>query len=348
MATGKIFTTIDLTRGFWQVPLDEKSKDYTAFITHKGVFNWNVMPFGLVNSTATFTKLMRHILPQNKNIVHYVDDICIFTNTWDEHLILLEEVLQILKDNNLTVSPSKLKIGKTEIEFLGHKFENGQVKPTQHLHKKILEIQTPKTKKHVRALLGLFNYYSKFIPNYSQIVRPIIDLTKKFQPNIVNWTDQCEKSFKILIDAFSKEPILETIQKDDDIIIACDASKSGLGACIYKKVIVDSEIVYKPAYYVSRALTKSERNFSVIELEGLCIVYAVLKFQYYLLGRQFTILTDHKPLVNFNVSNVNNKRINKYALLLSDYKFQIKSIVGKDNHLPDVLSRLSIHITDIQ
>ena len=107
-------------------------------------------------------------------------------------------------------------------------------------------------------------------------------------------------------------------------------------------------MVYKPAFYISRALTNSEKNFSILELEGLCIAYAVLKFQYYLLGRKFTILTDHKPLVNFNVSNVNNKRINKYALLLSDYQFQIKSIVGKDNHLPDVLSRLSIYIPDIE
>ena len=348
MATGKIFSTIDLTRGFWQVPLDKNSKDYAAFITHRGVFNWNVMPFGLINSTATFTKLMRKILPQRNNIIHYVDDVCIYTETWDEHLTILEEVLQILKDNNLTVSPTKLKIGQTEIEFLGHTFSNGQVKPTEQLHKKILEIKTPKTKKEVRALLGLFNYYSKFIPKYSQIVRPIIDLTKKFQPNYVNWNNECEQSFRQLVNEFSKEPILETIQKNDEIILACDASKIGLGACIFKKVMIDSEMVYKPAFYISRALTNSEKNFSILELEGLCIAYAVLKFQYYLLGRKFTILTDHKPLVNFNVSNVNNKRINKYALLLSDYQFQIKSIVGKDNHLPDVLSRLSIYIPDIE
>jgi hypothetical protein len=304
------------------------------------------MPFGLVNSTATFTKMMRQILPNHPNIVHYVDDICIFSDDWEEHCLLLEYILIILYKHNLTISPDKIKIGFPEIEFLGHKFTNKGITPTDSFQSKILNIKTPTTKKHVRSLLGLFNYYSRFIPDFSNIVRPLIDLTKKFQPEKVHWSDICQKSLEKLKALFAKEPILTTLNVEDEVIVSTDASKLGLGACLMKKVIEENNIIYKPVQYLSRCLTNSEKQYSVIELECLAIFWALKKLQRYLLGRKFTVLVDHKPLKNFNVSNVNNNRINKYALHLSDYQFEIKTIKGIDNHIPDILSRLSVHITD--
>ena len=181
MGKGKLFSTLDLMRGFWQIPMSDDSKQYTAFTTHQGLYEWNVMPFGLVNSTATFTKMMRRILPPHPNIVHYVDDICIFSEDWDKHCELSEYIFNILKNHNLTVSPEKMKIGHSEIEFLGHKFTDKGITPTNNFQNKILDIKTPTTKKHVRALLGLFNYYSRFINNYSNIVQLLIELTKKYQ-----------------------------------------------------------------------------------------------------------------------------------------------------------------------
>ena len=138
MGNAKIFSTLDLTRGFWQIPLKENAKQYCAFRTCRGLMEWSVMPFGLINSTATFTKMMRKILPSNKNILHYVDDISIFSNDWQSHLIPLEEVFKTLKQNKLTVTPSKVKIGLNEIEFLGHKFSNGHIEPTDQFNNKIL------------------------------------------------------------------------------------------------------------------------------------------------------------------------------------------------------------------
>ena len=347
MSKGKIFTTIDLTRGFWQVPLNKHAKQFCAFRTHRGIFEWTVMPFGLINSTATFTKMMRKILPPKQNRVHYVDDICIYTETWEEHIKELEEVLEILRQNNLTVSPKKIKIGQKEIEFLGHKFYNGNIKPTEQFQRKMLDIKVPKTKKQVRSILGLFNYYSKFIDKYTEIVRPIIDLTKKNAPNPVKWTKECQNAYTQLIEAFSKDPILVTINKDDKLFLATDASKAGIAACLMKEVEVENiGKVKKPAYYISRSLSKSEKAFSIFELEGLAICWAVLKFQWYLLGRKFIILTDHRPLINFNLTNVNNKRINKYAMKLADYQFTIQSIRGKENFIPDILSRHANSIPD--
>ena len=343
---GKIFSSIDLTRGFWQIPMAKESIHYTAFTTHKGLFEWTVMPFGLVNSTATFTKMMRKILAPHPHIIHYVDDICIFTDNWEQHFEALEFLLQVLKEQNLTVSPDKIKIGVSEIEFLGHKFTSQGITPTSNFQEKILHIKTPTTKKHIRALLGLFNYYSKFIKNYAQIVRPLIELTKKFQPQKIKWNESCAKSLNTLKEMFNSQPILTTIQETDEVILSTDASKIGLGACLMTQTVINGKQILQPAQYLSRALSESEKKYSVIELECLAIFWAVRKLQRYLLGRHFTILVDHKPLMNFNISNINNNRINKYAMYLTDYQFDIKTIRGKDNHIPDVLSRLSVNIPD--
>ena len=148
--------------------------------------------------------------------------------------------------------------------------------------------------------------------------------------NPKKWTEECQNAYTQLIEAFSKDPILVTINKDDKLFLATDASKAGIAACLMKEVEVENiGKVKKPAYYISRSLSKSEKAFSIFELEGLAICWAVLKFQWYLLGRKFIILTDHRPLINFNLTNVNNKRINKYAMKLADYQFTIQSIRGK-------------------
>ena len=346
MGQSTIFSTLDLTRGFWQIPVEQNSKQYTAFTTHMGFYEWNVMPFGLINSTATFTKMMRKILQPHPNIKHYVDDVCIFSNNWDEHFEALNYLFQKLKENNLTISPAKIKLAQAEIEFLGHKFTKTGIQPTSNFNEKILHIKAPTNKKQVRALLGLFNYYSKFIPHYSDLVRPIIDLTRKLQPNKVKWTKQCEDSLQILKEHFAQKSILTTIEEHDKVVLSTDASKVALGACLMKECIVDGETILKPALYLSRCLNLSEKNYPIIELECLAVAWSVRKLQKYLLGRKFVILVDHKPLLKFNINNINNARINKYAMLLSDYSFEIKSVSGKDNHIPDVLSRLSVHIPD--
>ena len=345
MGNNKIFSTIDLTRGFWQIAMEENSKQYTAFRTSNGLFQWKVMPFGLVNSTATFTKMMRQILKPHPNMIHYVDDICIFSNTWQEHYEALEHLFKTLQENNLTVSPDKIKIGFPEIEFLGHKFTKGGITTTENFQEKILHIKTPKTKKQVRSLLGLFNYYAKFIDHYNTKVKPLIELTKKNQPTNIKWNEECQKSLTELQNEFSKKPILDTLQEHDNVILATDASNQGLGVCLMRETMDETgKIIYKPTHYLSRALTKSEKNYSIIELECLAIVWAVNKLQRFLLGRNFKIFVDHKPLAKFNVSNINNNRINKFAMKLTDYQFTIQTVKGIDNHIPDILSRLSTNI----
>ena len=336
IANANIFTHLDCTRGFYQIKMDEGAKQYTAFTTHEGLYEWNVMPFGLVNSTATFVKMMGIILNKVPCVRHYVDDICIFTESWEEHIRILRDLFNILRTHNITVSPEKVRIGLTRLDFLGYNVGEGKIQPTKELARKILDIEKPKTKKNVRSLIGLCSFYRSFIPNFAEIVEPLGRLSKKDSPANIGWTDECEVALKKIKSIFQSEAILRPIDLSKNITLATDASKIGIGACLMQK----HKGQFKPVLYLSRRLSEAEKKYSVIELECLAIFYAVTRLQKYLLGTNFDILVDHKPLIKFNSDKVKNNRVTRWALALQDYQFQIKSIKGCDNHLPDILSRM--------
>ena len=151
LSNAKIFTKLDMSKGYYQISLTEKSKPFTSFITPFGLFQWNVMSFGLVNAQATFNRMMGKLFSHREDVIYYLDDICIFCNTWEEHLKSLRDIFQILRDNNLTVKPSKIEIGLKEITFLGHRITNNSIKPLEETVTRILNIQIPKTKRRLEV-----------------------------------------------------------------------------------------------------------------------------------------------------------------------------------------------------
>ena len=336
MADANIFSHLDCTRGFYQIRMKESSKKYTAFTTHEGLYEWNVMPFGLVNSTATFVKMMNIILHKEPCIRHYVDDICVYTRSWGEHIKTLKRLFGILRKYNITVSPEKVKIGLNRLDFLGYNIGQGQIQPTKELAKKILDIEKPKTKKNVRSLIGLCSFYRSFIPNFAEVVEPLGKLANKDSPANIVWTEECEVALSKIKAVFQNEAILKPIDLNRHITLATDASRIGVGACLMQ--LHNGQ--FQPVLYLSRKLSEAEKRYSVIEIECLAIFWAVTRLQKYLLGTQFDILVDHKPLVKFNCDKVKNNRVTRWALVLQDYKFQIRSIKGCDNHIPDILSRM--------
>ena len=205
----KFFTTLDLARGYFQVPLSDNAKPLTAFKTPSGTYQWKVMSFGLVNSPATFNRMMAKLFGHRKDVICYLDDMCIYNETWEDHLKSLNDIFEIIQQNNLTVKPSKINIGLKEIPFLGYKISNQSIRPIEETVSKILKITVPKTKKQVRSLLGLCNFYRKFLPNFAQIVEPLTNLTKKGQPNFIKWSDECQQALDKIKSGFSKEPILK-------------------------------------------------------------------------------------------------------------------------------------------
>ena len=307
IGNSKIFTTFDLNRGFWQINMDPASVKYTAFVAMDEVYEWLVMPFGLVNSTATFTRFMKVMLQGIPNVVHYVDDICIYTKDWETHIHALEAVLERLKKHNVTISPEKIKIGKKYIDFLGYRIGGGKVTPTAENESKIFNLSVPKSKKQVQALLRLCNFYRPFIENYAEIVHPLTEITKNKDARKFQFSGDCFKALENIKQAFRKKPILVTPQWDKPFVVSTDASSIALGACLMQ----EHDGILHPIQYLSRNLSKTERNYSTIERECLAIVWSLQKFQKYLLGKTFQLLTDHKPLVAFNKKKISNAKVNK-------------------------------------
>ena len=332
----KFISKLDLTKGYWQMPLTESSKPLTAFQTPKGLFQFRTMPFGLVCATASFCRLVRKLLNGMTNVDSYIDDIIVFTETFEKHLQILSELFHRLREANLTVKPNKCYFGNTNINCLGHVVGDNKLEPNPDKISVIKEAVRPENKKQVRAFLGLIGFYRRFVPNFASVAASITDLTKKGQPHKVMWGLAQELSFNTLKNALCTTPILKLPDLTEPFILQTDASQNGLGAILLQK----EEDVRKPVAYASRKLNKAEVNYSTVEKECLACVWAIQKFQRYLYGREFTLETDHQPLVFLSKSKLTNSRLMRWALLLQPYKFHVVSIPGKQNVAADYLSRM--------
>ena len=195
----KYITTLDLAKGYWQVPMKEEDKAKTAFTTPNGLFQFKVMPFGLSGAPATFQRMMDRLLQGMEDFAGaYMNDIIIFSESWETHLHHVEQVLLKLREHNLTAKPGKCQFGMKECCYLGHIVGNGSVRPDPEKLWAVKEFPVPVTKKGVRSFLGLTGYYRKFIGNFATIATPLTDLTRKLLPDKVKWTQECTQAFENL------------------------------------------------------------------------------------------------------------------------------------------------------
>ncbi|XP_071949807.1 uncharacterized protein [Antedon mediterranea] len=327
LATDNYFTKLDLSKGYWQVPMDERSKQLTSFVTPNGLFQFKVMPFGLVNAPATFSRIMRKLLHGMKNTINYIDDILIHTSSWEEHVTILKELFRRLRAANLTARPSKCFIGYESIEFLGHVVGKGHLKPRPEKIQSIVQAKRPETKKQLRSFLGTTNYYRRFIPHYSAIASPLTDRTKNQEPNKIRWEVSQENAFKTLKSKLTSKPILCLPDLSKPFILRTDACDEGIGAVLLQNYGNEKF----PVAYASKKLLPREKAYSIMEKECLSIIWSVRKFETYLYGREFTLETDHQPLVYMQKAKLANGRIMRWALALQPYRFRIEAIKGSDN-----------------
>ncbi|KAJ8019153.1 hypothetical protein HOLleu_42443 [Holothuria leucospilota] len=335
ISNAKWFTKLDLTKGYWQIVVASNDKCKTAFISNEGLYQFKVLPFGMVNSSATFTRMMRKLLKGLKSVVNYIDDVLIFTTTYDEHVFMLNEVFRRLRDAGLTARPTKCFVGYHSLDFLGHMVGEGLLKPQSDKVNEILEASIPKTKKEVRSFLGLVGYYRKFIPHFAAIAVPLTDLTKSKYPNKVRLEEPQERAFQTLKCRIATSPILHLPDIDKVFILQTDASDVGLGAVLLQEF----DGTKFPIHYASKKLLPREVAYSVVERECLALVWAVTKFHVYLYGRQFILETDHYPLTYLSQAKLKNSRIMRWALCLQQYRYTIRAIKGSDNCGADFLSR---------
>ena len=334
----KFYSKFDMTKGYWQIPMKEEDVMKTAFVTPDGCYEFLKMPFGLVNSGATFTRMMRKLLDGVKNAQHYIDDCLIHTLTWEEHLETVREFLQRTREANLRVRPSKCLIGANQVEFVGHKVGEGEVGLHEDNISKIQGAVRPQTKTQVRAFLGLTGYYREYIPHYAEIALPLTDLTKSGQPVKVKWQKEQEEAFEKLKQVLVTKPVLKLPDMTKPFVLRTDASDVGIGAVLLQEY---GDHLF-PVSYVSKKLLQRERAYSIMEKECLAIVWAVKKFSTYLFGAQFVLKTDHQPLAYLNQAKYTNSRIMRWALFLQPYQIVIESIKGADNIGADYLSRMDV------
>jgi len=330
----KFLTKIDLSRGYWQVPMDEASIPISAFVTPHGHFQWRYMPFGLRNAPATFQKLVQQVLSGLESFTgSYLDDIIIFSNSWSEHLRHIEEVLKRIQSAGLTLKRTKCVFATAQVEFLGHTVGLGQVAPRQKTVQALLHFPRPTNRKQLRSYLGLAGYYRKFIPHFADLAASLNNLLRKGVR--FTWTPETESSFLDLKSRLVSRPILRPPNFKQPFSLSVDASGVAIGACLFQTI----DGVEHPVCYYSRKLDIHQQRYSTVEREALGLVLAVRVFSVYFGSQPTTVYTDHSPLQFIQRMALVNNKLLRWSLELQQYNLKIVHRAGKDNLLPDILSR---------
>nr|XP_055032771.1 uncharacterized protein LOC129421341 [Misgurnus anguillicaudatus] len=338
LGRARFISTLDLTKGYWQVPLTEQAKPKTAFSTpNGGHWQYRVLPFGLHGAPATFQRLMDVLLrPHQLYAAAYIDDVVIHSETWEDHLERLRKVLLELRQAGLTANPRKCHLALAEAKYLGYQVGRGLIRPQEKKVAAILSAPQPASKTQVRAFLGLAGYYRCFIPDFSSLASPLTDLTRKGQPEKVLWTAETETAFQRIKTALTSEPVLQAPDFNRPFLLQTDASDTGLGAVLSQGQASEEH----PVIYISRKLTPAEQRYATVEREALAVKWAVLELRYYLLGRHFTLVTDHAPLQWMARAKDTNARVTRWFLALQDFNFTVQHRAGTANANADGLSRI--------
>ena len=266
----------------------------------------------------------------------YSGDIIIFSVTWEEHLQHLKDVLQILDKIGIKAKAKKCYFGMEECIYLGHRVGRGKIKLEEAKVATIRAFKRPKTKRDVRAFLGLTGYYRRFIPRFADLTANLSDLTKKDRPNAVIWSEELERDFVQLKQEMCRKPILACPDETKLFTLQTDASEKGIGAVLSQEDAGGQE---RPLAFFSRKLLQRERNYSTIEKECLGIVAAVKHFDVHLVGRPFEIIIDHRALQYLNTMRNSNPRLTRWALALQPFEFVVKHKPGSQHGNADGLSR---------
>jgi hypothetical protein len=333
----KYFSNFDLMSGFWQIAIKPEHRHKTAFITTRGLYEFLVMPFGLCNAPSTFQRMMDIIIkPEWRAFVQtYIDDIILYSKTFDEHISHLSILHKAMKENKLTVKLPKCHFAQPSVKFLGHIVSAEGIKPNPEKVEAIKKWSQPTDVTAVRSFCGMVGWYRKFIPHFSEISYPLYQLTRKNIPFIFD--ENCVEAFNTLRDALITAPILKSADFSKDFVISSDASHKALGVVLQQ---YGNDGILYPIAYASKTLNPAQINYSTTEKECLALVWGLEHFKTYCEGHSYTCITDHKALT-YLVGNKEcpNNRITRWILRLQPYNLKVNYIKGADNHAADLLSR---------
>ena len=337
LGCAKFVTKLDLVRGYWQIPLTERAKDISTFVTPQGTYRFEVMPYGLKNAPATFQRLMNQLVADIDNCAVYIDDLIVFSDTWEDHLVHLEKVLVRLSEASLVLNLKKCEFVKAHVQYLGYIVGQGKVCPPLSKVEAIAKVPRPENRRGLQRFLGMIGYYRRFVTNFSDVTAPLTELLKKGRR--FQWTPECEHAFQSIKDLLTNRPILHSPDFKRPFKLATDASNLGAGAVLLQS---DHNDVDHPISYFSRKFNSAQQNYSVVEKELLAIILALQFFSAYLppSGPVITIYTDHHPLKFLDKFKNKNQRLTRWSLLLQEYNLDVQHVKGVHNVLADGLSRV--------
>lgn len=338
---GIVFTKIDLSDAYAQIEVEEESRQYLVVNTHRGLYRFNRLPFGLMSAPGIFQHIMEQMMSGLDFAAPYFDDILVISKQGEDHLEHVKAVFDRFREWNVRIKLEKCEFFKPEVRYLGKVVNENGTSPDPEKIAAIKSMPTPRNVSELRAFLGMINYYRHHIPNLQELRQPLDALTVK---DIEwRWTPQHENSVQRLKDALTTDLVLAHYDPAQQLIVAADASQHGIGAVLLQK---DSRCgLERPVYYVSRTLTSAERKYAQIEKEALGLVYALKKFHYYVYGRHFTLRTDHQPLLTIfgskkGASAHSANRLQRWALIMLAYDFSIEYKKTSEFGYADALSRL--------
>ena len=332
----KYWTTLDAASAYWSIPMCEDDKEKTAFSVPRGKYEFEVMTYGLCNAGASYQRLINMVLsglPPDR-VLAYIDDVVIFSRTFDEHICLLGRVFQAMATSGISLKLSKCVFAAPRVDYLGYVLSCDGVKPQSRLTEAIENFATPNTKKEVRRFLGMAGFYRDFISNFSEIASPLNNLTKE---NVVfHWSTECNIAFITLKQALISAPVLAFPDPNQEFLVEVDASKNAVGGVLSQ--YQGDQSIHPVAYY-STSLTEAQKNWSPYTLEAYAIVMAVRHWDTYLAGSKFTIFSDHNPLVSLQKKKNPKGKLARWISELEGYNFTVKYVTGKSNEKADSLSR---------
>lgn len=331
------FSALDINMAFWSIPICPEDRHKSAFITQQGHYEWCSMPFGLKIAPAIFQRILAGILRHkdlSKFAVNYLDDILIYSRSFEEHVLHVEKVITAIYKEGFRLNFKKCNFATSSIQYLGHVLGPDTVKPLQDNLIAIKDFPTPSSRKTIRQFLGKVNFYRKFIPDSVSVLEPFHNLLRKNVP--FSWTPVCQASFDKVKELLTSAPILAIFDRTKPIFIYTDASGVGIGA-ILKQTQADG--TQKPVAYFSKRLSEAQKKKKAIYIESLAIREAIRYWRYWLIGRHFTVITDHKPLQHLNLKARTDEELGDLANELLQFDFDILYHPGSSNYEADCLSR---------
>ena len=335
IATGIYFSVLDFKAGFQQVLMDPKIAQYFAFSTSKSHYEPRVMQFVMKNAPLHFSKLMHLLLGDLTFVVIFIDDLVIFTSSFEEHMRALKIIFYRIRKAKLKLNGKKCKWLCKRIEYLGYIIEDNFIRMSKDKVDKIVNRIAPKSVKDVQTYMGLINYYRKFIKDFAGITSCITDLLKK--GTVFSWSDECNASFNNLKRILTSTPILRLPDYNKPYIMDVDSSNVAVGAVLSQ---LDDEGKEYAVYFASRTLKKAELNYTISEKECLAVVFGLLKFRTYIFGREFKVRTDHIALKWLMTIDTPISRLCRWSIFIQSFgDFVIEYRPGKQHGNADCLSR---------